>query len=703
MSILRELIISIVLGAFMPRPKGTIADWVIKQQIIISGKDNQTYAGQILDPARTPCVSNLILGFLHPDEPNRELHFLKSSQSAASVTAIVAFGWKVQNMPGNCLYVIDTVAQVRDFSTERIDTLLRAIPHTSEELEGNEKGQRTLTKSFSNCALYLCGAQSASALTNKPISWFIGDEVERHPIINGTTTTGHGRARLTGSDESKLLQFSSPEIAARYEIDDRGHAKWIPEQGCVLHNEYLSGTQEKCHVPCPYCGHYQELVWENLKYSHCREQDTLIEGVPPTYNQQMLDNDVFILCENDSCRSTGPDCTIPTACNDAVWNHGKILEKFKPWMVAIGRHRWIPTPLHLRERKDIYPFPHHLRRSANLSSLYDIAFRSLRWGNLVREWLEAQADPSKLRFFLNHRLARPFAQQAHAALGESELAIHISTDPLYRRMHLDDTSKRLRHTRLPIAPHHVSLLADVQQTVIKWKLSCYSPEVIDPATGRHIRKAGEIFVLDWGVIPFDRDRAWHDALDDLTATIFYPPGDEHGGSIRTDLPCQCGIDIRHMPTEILSFCFERPWWQPISGDGDSTRIKGRPWWFNTVLIQDNKRAGKKIPGVGKEIDVLCLDVNHWERELMLHRLGQTDFENPKNSPRIHFPNDLKNYPAFQAEILNAKEEYVSVSQGRLKQLRWTKVHPGSPDDYHDTLKWTPLLWDVFQTHLTESQ
>lgn len=702
-SALREFVIGLVLGVFMPRPKGDILAWIPQQKIIISAKDNQTYAGQFLDPHRTPCVSSLMLGFLHPDEPNRELHFLKSSQSAASVNAIVAFGWKVQNMPGNCLYVIDTISQAKDFSTERIDTLLRSIPHTNGEIELREKGQRALTKSFANCSFYLTGAQAIGSITNKPIAWAIGDEVERHPISNGATTTGQLRARLTGSDDSKLLQFSSPESAAQYEEDAAGHLNWIPLQGTQLHNEYLSGTQEKCHVPCPYCGHYQELVWENLKYSHCLSQDSLIEGVRPIYDQKMLDNDVYILCESELCRATGPDSTAPTACPEALThNHGKILERFKPWMVAIGRHRWIPTPLHLREQRDIYPQPYHLRRSANISSLYDIAFRSLRWGNLAREWIDAQGDPTKLRFFINHRLGRASQPRKLATVSESELAPHISHDPLYRRMHLQDDTKRLRHTRLPIVPHHISLFADAQQTVIKWTLVCYSKEERCPQTERILRKAGEIFVLDWGVIIFDNERNWHQELDDLTDTIFFPPDGSPGGSIITNLPCQCIIDCRHKPTEILSYCFQRPYWQPVSGDGDMTRIKGRPFWTNATLIQDNKVNGKKIHGVGKEIDVLCLDVNHWERELMYHRFQQTDFQNPNASPRVHFPNDLKNYPAYCAEILNAREEYVSTAKGRLKQLRWVPVHPGAPDDYHDCLKWAPLAWEVLQTLAQES-
>lgn len=693
----REALISLVLSVFKPTPKETIVQWVPAQQIIINGKENSTYQGEILDPARTPCISSLILGFLHPDEPNRELHLAKSAQSGASVNAILGSAWNLQHEGGNILYVINTNAQLKDLSTERIDPLLRSIPHTSAEMENTDSRQRTLTKTFSNGTLYLGSAGTINNLTGKPIRIGINDEGERSSFLNETTVTDLLRVRLTAADGSKLLNFTTLEEEAEFHQDEAsGHWEWVKNPLSQVHHEYLKGTQEKCHVPCPYCGTYQELTWEKLQFSHCKEQPALnIPGAKAIWNHKRLATECYILCDSDHCRNQGPENTTPTA-SGAPWNWGKITQNHKKWMIHLDRLRWVPTPDPERERADIYPQALPGVRSAQYTCLYDIAFAKIQWGNLVQEWITAQGDMTKLRAFINNRLGRPMQRQRTNKLTDTQLARHISTDETYTRLHLDDTTRRHRHTQLHLKAeeiHSLNLIVDVQQNFFKWTLVAYHTQ-----TPTH--REGEIAFLDWGMIPYDTDRQWARALDELTDTQFIT-ADGHIGTIARDLPAQNAIDARYTTTEILNFCFQRGGnWIPIWGEGHTARTQnhGKPWWLVDTPIQDNRRNGitQKIPSAGKNIHVLWLDVNHWERELMHHRLGQHDFHNPDNSPRIHLPSDAQRYPGYLAELMNAQESYIG-EKGRIKQLRWVKVNPHAPDDYHDTAKWAPLLWDYWHT------
>lgn len=693
---LRSLCVGMILDIFRPSPKASIAEWVVEQKIVISGKENATYRGEIIDPNRTPAVSSLVLGFLHPDDPYRELHFVKSAQSATSVNAVLGSVWNLKHRGGNILYLLNTGSQITDFASERLTPLLGPLSE-SDEPPGSNGKQRTLTKSFSTGTFYLASSGSINNLTGKPIAIGISDETERNEFLNDTTVVALLRTRLTAADESKLLSFSTPEEEAEYSQDEQsGHWNWIPSKTTQHHHEYLKGSQSKCHVPCPYCGTYQEITWEKIQFSHLKIQPALaIAGAAPTWDlaRMVAPDGVYMLCDNDTCRNRGPESDERTASGHH-WNHGKIYERHKKWMITMDHIRWVPTPAADRERADVFPQADPEVMSAQLSSLYDVAFASLRWGALTREWIKAQGDPRALRFFVNNRLGRPMQRHRTQKITDTILAKFISPDPAYTRMHLDDTTRHYRHTNLPLLGseiHSLSLKVDVQQNVFKWQLQLYTT-----ASDKH--KPGEIMVLDWGQFPHDADRMWRRQLNHLTDTIF-TTRDGHTGHFARNRPAQCMIDARYHTTEILDFCFQSGgFWQPVWGEGDTRRtaLHAKPWWIIKTPIQDNLRSGHKVLSAGREIDVIWLDVPHYETELMHYRLGQSDHIAPDSSPRIHLPHDVQAYPNFLAEILNAQETHVQKAKGRIAELRWTKVNTHAPDDHHDNLKWGPLLWDVWK-------
>lgn len=681
-----------------PLPVETIAAWAKRQRIIFSAKENLTYAGQAFDPDRSPVMSSLIFGFLHPREPSKELHILKPSQFGATLHTMVAFSWLTVHAPGNMFYCIDSNNQATDLSTERLEPIFSAIPELKEDLANRDR-QRNKTISFSACTFYLAGAQSAGAISSKPIAYAAVDETERHPLVNDTTSINLIRARLTASDRSKLITYSSPENEANYqENPNSNRIEYVPEQGTTEHAEFLSGTQEHYHVPCPYCGTTQEMKWENLKFGHCRIET--LPGVPTSaadWDKARIMRETFLLCVNEACRNAGPETVDPCAHPDAKWNFGRIPESFKPWMVHPSRGKWIPAAPEERERRDLFPSARPGRRSAQVSALYDIAFDNLRWGNLVLEFLEAESDPAKLRFFINHRLGRPWSETRHIRANEGHLRNLFATSPPYDRLNLENPSLRLAY--IPFLPWSINLLADVQQSVIKWMLVAYSREERDDTTRQLRRKAGEIFVIDWGAVPFDGERRWHDALEGIIDTQIETPGGKSGSISRNCI--SCAIDARYQTTEILSFCFTRPWWQPLYGEGRREIVNGRPFWLSPVLIQGDKQG--ILPGRGKEISMLWLAANHWEEELYHRRLQQTDFLGPKAPPRIHLPSDSGNYPAFLAELSNMKKDYVRTGRGAIKDWRWIKATKG-PNDYGDTLKWSLMFWDYMASlGLTPSQ
>lgn len=120
-----------------------------------------------------------------------------------------------------------------------------------------------------------------------------------------------------------------------------------------IEEKFLAGDQRRYHVPCPHCGHMQHLQWSGLKWA--------------------------------------PDCSKAWyVCQE----HGCIIEEHhKTAMIAAGR--WIAT--NPNGAKGV--------RSYTINCLYYQFGLGPTWSELAAMWLDAQADPAKLKVFLNDRLA----------------------------------------------------------------------------------------------------------------------------------------------------------------------------------------------------------------------------------------------------------------------------------------------------------
>lgn len=131
---------------------------------------------------------------------------------------------------------------------------------------------------------------------------------------------------------------------------------------------WLKSDQRKFHVECPHCDHAQPLEWGGLHWAP--------HGTACWY----------------VCRECG----------------GCIEEHHKTAMIAAGR--WIPGN------------PDSRIRGYATNGLYYPIGLGPRWLDLVREWLDAQNDPAKLKTFINDRLAEPWEDPAMRAVRHNVIA-----------------------------------------------------------------------------------------------------------------------------------------------------------------------------------------------------------------------------------------------------------------------------------------
>ena len=312
---------------------------------------------------------------------NRVATVLKDSQSGLSTLAMHALAWWIHHRGGNAILVTDCRQQARDFARDRLEPILDAYP----ELAATKDEKRTTALALRynrGGTLYLGGGQSASEFISKPASLTIADEVAKHDLINEMPSLKLLEGRITADDEGKLLAFSTPDNALEYEEHPlSGRMLPVVTKETVVHASYLRGTQERVEVPCPHCGHFQELKMENLRFGHCKETVETPDGTRSEWNKSRVEVETYYQCETEN------DCP-------------PITEDFKPGMIAA--RRYVATNLS----------PDVGHRSLQGGAFLNMAFASRRWGSIANEFIKAteSGGEAAMKAFYTEILGLPFSR-----------------------------------------------------------------------------------------------------------------------------------------------------------------------------------------------------------------------------------------------------------------------------------------------------
>lgn len=283
------------------------------------------------------------------DDSTQVTTFLKPSQVGATEAGINICGFTIDRSPSRILYVMPDEDLAKDFSVDRLQKALQNTPSIASKLQAADRSKALVVR-FPGGFIRLTGANSPAKLASWPIPRVIMDEVDKYPMWTGREANPISlvKERTKNWPWRKILVMSTPTT----------------EYGYIYKAYMESEAHYEFYVPCPNCGHYQKLVFKNLKF-------------PEADDEAKLARNVYYLCEK---------------C------HHHIKDRDKLGMLQKGK--WIPTE-HLNFTPKTVGF--------RLNTLYS---PWVQFYEVAREFLVSKDDPTKLMNFVNSWLGEPWKSKA---------------------------------------------------------------------------------------------------------------------------------------------------------------------------------------------------------------------------------------------------------------------------------------------------
>lgn len=272
-----------------PDPLQTVAQWADERLHLPSFAP---VPGQ-WRTSRTPFLKE-IMECLSPRHRCRKVVFMKPVQIGGTQVAVNWVGYTMDRSPTAMLFYEPIIDMAKRLTKEKLDPVIQATPTLRgkvREARSRDSGNTTYRKEFLGGFLNILWANSSAGSRSTSAPRIVVDEVDEYEQDVGDQ--GHPcdliEKRAAAYARYKIFELSTPTLEATSRIE----------------RDYQLGSQGRYHVPCPFCGQYQHLVWERLVY---------------TFDGVKRPEDAAYQCE--SCEQL-------------------IDESYKTWMMDTTRAKWV--------------------------------------------------------------------------------------------------------------------------------------------------------------------------------------------------------------------------------------------------------------------------------------------------------------------------------------------------------------------------
>lgn len=344
MSLLRERLLQVRRESLKPPPRLNLVEWADERRYL--SPEGAALPGRWktsrVEVARGPMLAV-------SDPTIHTVTVMCCTQLLKTELILNIIGYHIDQDPAPMIVVQPTVHMGEAFSKDRVDPMLRDSPALAGKVppkRQRDSGNTVLHKQFPGGHLTIVGANAPGDLAMRPVRVVLCDEVDKYPESAGKEGDPIQliRERAATFWNHKFISCCSPTI--------EGHSR--------IALEFEAGDQRVFEVPCPHCGHREEMAWKHVKWT---------DGDPST---------ALYHC---------PEC-------GAGWDD---VQRRR----AIRRGTWRATK----------PFNGHASfRASKLASPWEADSLA----KLVEKWLRSQQSREMLKTFVNTQLAETFKEKGDA-------------------------------------------------------------------------------------------------------------------------------------------------------------------------------------------------------------------------------------------------------------------------------------------------
>ena len=318
---------------------------------------------------RTPYLVGIMDEFLNPE--TEEIDFCKPTQCGGTEAELNMLGYIIQQDPSPVEVVYPTETMAGSVSEKRIRPMIEAAPTLYKKFDKNSSN---LELDFDDMFIKLVWSNSPSGLASFAMKYLFLDEVDKYPGASKKEADpiSLAKERTKTFRNSKVYMTSTPTI--------RTNHIWKAKEGADAEKHYF--------IPCPHCGEFIELHFDNLKwpgkdkdlvdaYGEDAIKEKLGNFEPIDDSEGLSDADraefAFYVCQECGCVIT--DAQKQQAVKKGHWEIVRQTTRFVKKVCF-----WINT---------LYsPF--------------------VRFSEIAKEFMDSKADPEKLQNFVNSWLAEPW-------------------------------------------------------------------------------------------------------------------------------------------------------------------------------------------------------------------------------------------------------------------------------------------------------
>ena len=429
------------------------------------------------------------------NDPSASVWVRWSAKTGKTQIPLNAVLHAIDTEPRSIMTVCPSLGEAQRFEREVFTPAVNASPKVRVQVMASTsrsgEGSTTRYKRFRNGFNRIVSASTEKELQASDIGLLVFEEPSSFPADTGGRGDPIRQARartIAWGDEAKELGGGTPKFVG----------------DCRVSEEVERRTLERYYLPCPHCGTYQLLLWENMArqpsgrpYFQCAGTECGAE-IHETARETMLARGQWIACFV-STNALNP--VPPTA--------------------------FAPEALPQWQARDTEG------RDPSFDGIWQAYSPLAEWSRIWREWDEAAGDPEKLAVFTQQVLGRPF----------EPVYERPKADPLFEAREPAARLARLTPGAIPEWAWTIFFSGDLQGYGIRWSVYAVGPGP-DGATGRRYAR------IDGGLIaipPVD-PRAWTE-LAQLTRRTYEGPHIKPIGFDRK------GIDTGgHHTSQAYAFC-----------------------------------------------------------------------------------------------------------------------------------------------------